>query len=295
VYAQLPVGGFVTAATLEISPTTPEPFTPVEVRLNDYGTALGGGTVRWFVNGTAVAGADNQRQIVFTAGANGQRQTIEARVTSPTGAPVTLRQTFTPYYLDLIIEPQTRVPALYTARALPSQGSTVLARAVLSSPLDPQSLTYSWRVNDGVLYAGPVRGQEQAQFVMPPGDAIVSVTIMREGEVIASKSVELIGTEPLLRFYSHNPLFGLSRIPLKDRLTILGGSTIIRAEPFYLDNQTYNQPDLLEWTVGGGVRGNQNRNPYDLTVEASAPGTASFHVRNLTKLLQGVQGSTMIE
>jgi len=293
--AQLPIGGIGTGPTLELSPVSPEPFTSVSVRLSDYGTTLGGGAVRWFVNGVAVPDSDNQRQIIITAGESGQRQLVEARITPPSGTPVVLQQVFTPYYLDIIIEPQTRVPAQYTARALPSEGSTVLARAVLSAPFDPTGLTYSWRVNDAVLYAGPILGQQQAQFVMPPGDAVVSVTIMRRGEVLASKSVELLASEPLLRFYTQNPLYGISRIPLSERLTMLGGSAIVRAEPFYLDNQTYNQPGLLEWTTSGGVRGTQNNNPYDLTVELTTPGTVGFHVRNLTRLLQGVEGFITVE
>lgn len=293
--AQITTGLVSSGPSLDLLPPHPEPNEPVVVRLNDYASNVGGGTIRWYVDGQEYVDQVNQRQITVMAGGSGKDQIIRARVTPPDGLPLDIERTIKPYYLDLIIEPQTRVPAQYTGRALPSIGSQVNATAILSANKAPESLTYSWRINDSVLYNGPVLGQNRVSFTMPQGSAIVSVSVSDGSGVLASQSIELLNTEPLLRFYSFNPLYGVNRLPISERFILLGSNATVRAEPYYLDLKTYNTPDLLEWTVDGGVAGTRGQNPYDLTLARTGGGTVGFHVRNLTQVLQGSRGGFMVE
>lgn len=281
--------------SLELSPLYPEPNQQVVVRLNDYASNVGGGTIRWFINNQELPEYTNQRQITISAGSEGKGQEVRARVAPRDGLPLDIERTITPYYLDLIIEPQTRVPAHYTGRALPSIGSQVNATAILSAPNSPTELIYTWRINDTVLYSGPVRGQDRAVFTMPQGSAVVSVSVSDGERTLASRSIELLNTEPLLRFYATNPLYGVSRLPINERFILLGSSATVRAEPYYLDLTTYNSPDLLEWKVDGGVGGTRGSNPYDLTLTRNGFGNVGFHVRNLTQVLQGTQGGFAVE
>lgn len=281
--------------SLELSPQYPEPNQVVTVRLNDYASNAGGGTIRWFVDNEELPEYTNQRQITVVAGPEGKNQRVRARVSPQDGLPLDIDRTITPHYLDLVIEPQTRVPAHYTGRALPSIGSQVNATAILSADVPPSQLIYNWRLNDTVLYSGPVLGQNRAVFTMPQGSAVVSVSVSDGERILASRSIELLNTEPLLRFYAINPLYGVSRLPLNERFILLGGSATVRAEPYYLDLSTYNTPDLLEWTVDGGVGGTRGNNPYDLTVTRTGVGNVGFHVRNLTQVLQGTRGGFAVE
>ena len=281
--------------SLDLSPRYPEPNQLVTVSLNDYANNAGGGTIRWFVDGQELPESTNQRQISIVSGPNGKNQLVRARVTTQDGLALNVEHTITPYYLDLIIEPQTRVPVHYTGRALPSVESQVNVSAILSAPLSPNQLIYSWRINDTVLYSGPVLGQNRAVFTMPQGSAIVSVSVSSGERLLASRSIEIFNTEPIVQFYATNPLYGVSRLPVHERLILLGSSATVRAEPYYLDLATYNAPDFLEWTVAGGVSGTRTSNPYDLTVTRSGIGNVGFHVRNLTQVLQGTQGGFAVE
>jgi len=68
----------------------------------------------------------------------------------------------------------------------------------------------------------------------------------------------------------------------------------MQAEPFNLDIETYNNPDLVEWKINNVVVQNPNTNPYEITLTAEnqtfSASTIDFHVRDLNSLLQGVRG-----
>ncbi len=281
--------------SLTISPRFPEPNQTMVVSLDDYASNLAGNTVRWFVDGQELIDQINQRQVTITAGPEGEDQLIRALIIPEQGIPLEVDYTVRPYYLDLIIEPQTRVPAHYTGRALPSIGSQVNVTALVSADTPASELAYTWQVNEIVLFRGAVRGQNRVTFTMPQGSAIVTVSVSDGERELASRSIELVNNEPLLHFYATNPLYGVSQLAIQERFILLGNSATIRAEPYYLDLTTYNNPDLLEWKTQGTSGMSRTTNPYELLLNRTNLGTVGFHVRNLTQVLQGAQGNFSVE
>lgn len=288
------------APTLEKSPLYPDPYASVRISLNDYSSDASGSAIQWRIGGVAQPELANQRTITLPTGKAGVSVRVEAILTTPNGQTITVAESVTPQYLDIVIEPQTRVPNHYTGRALPSTGSTVNATALFGENGGGTTLyTYTWRLNNTVLLGGPVRGQKQASFVMPEGSALLEVTIQdTDGTMLGSKSIELVNSTPFLHFYSINSLYGMSRRPVGDSLTLIGNNTTVRAEPYYLDLQTYNNPDLAEWSLSNGLGGTRGQNPYDLTLIRTASGqseSVSFHVRNLTDILKGAQRGFIVQ
>jgi hypothetical protein len=290
--AQIPPTGLATGGpTLELAPAFPEPNEAVAVTFNDYGVASGQGTIRWFEDGVEIVEFRNQRTITYNAPANGQRATLRA-VRGEGVTALAASATIIPRYLDLIIEPQTRVPAWYLGRALPSLDSQINASIVIPGP-NPgyESLVFSWRVNDTVLFGGPVVGQRQVSFPMPQGTAIVNVTVeTKDGQVIGSRAYEILAEEPFLHFYESNPLYGMSHRPLPGMLRLIGSTATVRAEPYYLDLRTFNQPSIQEWLASPSLGALLGQNPYEITISRSdtePSGEVSFHVRDGTRILQG--------
>lgn len=296
--AQLEATLFNSGPQIELQPAYPEPYSTARATLNDYSIDASGATISWRINGTVVKAYENQRSVEVAVGALGTPVPVEAILSLPDGSRLTGSKTITPHYLDLIVEPQTRVPAFYRGRALPSTGSTVNVTALVDGGAIPRSeLTYHWRLNNTSLLGGAVRAQNQVSFTMPPGGGILEVVAEHPTQgTVSSKSIQLISSLPQIRFYEVSSLYGTGHRPITT-LTLTGNSTTVRAEPFHLDLQTFNTPDLAEWTVGNSITPGNN-NPYEVTLlRQGGVGTSivGFHVRNLTQLLQGAQGGFSVQ
>lgn len=290
-FAQITSQALGGGPSLEVSPAYPTPGSEAVVRLNNYAGGTEENSILWTINGVEQVYARNQRELPITTGGPSERMTIEAI----TGRG-RIQKVISPQYVDIIVEPQTRVPAHYGGRALPSIGSSVNATAITSDPTPTQNLIYTWRLNGTALSSGPVRGQSQISFTMPTGGGILEVLIETTSGVVGAQTVQLMNTDPFLRFYSNNSLYGLSLIPIGSSLTLVGNSATVRAEPYYLDLRTFNNPDLAQWDAGTGKAASLGANPYELNlVRGDASRSVGFHVRNLTNVLQGAQGGFNIQ
>lgn len=290
-YAQITSQALGGGPVLELSPAYPAPHSSVTATLNNYAGDAANNSIVWRVNGKEQPHARNQRELTFTTGNPGERVVVEAITTLGR-----VQKIVAPHYVDLIVEPQTRVPNHYGGRALPSVGSLVNATVVTSDPTPSSNLIYTWRLNGTALAGGPVRGQTQVSFTMPVGGGILEVLVESTTGVVGAQTIQLMSSEPFLHFYSNNPLYGLSLIPVGPKLTLVGNSATVRAEPYYLDLRTFNNPDLAEWAGGAESSTVPGGNPYEVTIlRNETPTSASFHVRNLTEVIQGAQGGFGIQ
>lgn len=285
---------------IELQPEFPRPGEVVTATLNDYSGGTYGSNVSWVLDGQVVTEASNQRSTQFTAGAVGVNQKIEVVLSKPQGGKEVLERTVKPVYLDIVIEPQTRVPNFYLGRSLPSIGSIVNATALVSTDTFMDSdLVYTWRLNQTVLNGGPIRGLNQVSFTTPRGSEMVLYLQVTDtkGNVIVKRAVSIPSVEPTLKFYEVNQLFGTSHRPIVDSLALIGNSVTVQAEPFNLDSRVYNNPDLSEWKINGVNSGNVGGNPYEVTLQRvgfSGYSNLQFHVRDTTQVLQGARDSIQI-
>ena len=128
--------------SITLNPSNPNPGDLVTASIDDYAGGVYGSEITWRYNGEVVPSAVNQRQIQFVAGAAGTDTAVEATLSLPIGGTQTLQEIVSPVYMDIIIEPQTRVPDWYAGRALPSLGSQINATVLLNdgSFIDPQNV-----------------------------------------------------------------------------------------------------------------------------------------------------------
>lgn len=296
-HAQVDLTYGQTPLSIETEPAFPIPGETFTVKANDYSLPVQGTGLRWVVDGKPVPEGDNLRSIRLTAKASQQPTVIELIVDLPGGAVVSAVKRVEPIYLDIIVEPQTRTPAFYRGRALPTYQSTVNATAVLNGgQLLPSGHIYTWRLNNTTLEGGAMRGNSSVSFTVPRGEvAIIGLEVAdTDGTIIARRNVSMRIVEPTLAFYEVSALYGLSTRAITNSLPLVGSSLSVRAEPYYLDLGTYNNPDLLEWQIDNVVTQNTGVNPYEVTMAQNVVGGSSiieFHVRNLKQVLQGAQGS----
>lgn len=282
--------------TIDLEPSYPSPNQTFTANLNDYSLAGGATSIRWEVDGEVITSAQNARSLSLNAKAVGRSTVITATIGQSGGGSRTVRKTVTPVYLDIVLEAQTRTPSFYLGRALPSLGSTVNATAILSGYSTSQNdLLYTWRVNNTVIDGGAIRGKNRASFGVPLGQQpllTVDITTL-SGEMIMRKTITFPSVKPTILFYETSSLYGMKHKPANN-LSLVGLSTSVQAEPYHLNLLTYNNPEFLEWEIDNVVSNQSAPNPYEITLgrdQGTGVSEVNFHVRSLSDLLQGGEGS----
>jgi hypothetical protein len=300
-FSSAQIGTSLVSGQLQITldPAYPSPNSEVTASLDNYSVSNRISNLSWRLNGETIKELDNQRSIKFDSGEAGKSVTVEVVADLVGGGKMTAKKTLTPAYLDIIIEPQTRVPSFYLGRALPSMGSTInLTAMVNGNSTKPSDLVYLWSIDNKVLDGGSSRGKNKISAITPSGKVfLVSLTVSKlSGEVVVRKNIQIQTATPEIVFYENNTLYGLSHKPFSSSLNIIGSSATFRAEPYYLDLLTYNNPSLLEWEIDGEKVPNNSKNPYEITLAGQGDGSSqvNFHVRNLAKLLQGAKGEIQV-
>ena len=286
-----------TQLEINLEPAFPLPETEYTATANDYGLPFQGSGLRWFIDGELLTSSINQRTIKLTARKVGESTKIKLVIDYSGGGSISTEKTVAPVYLDIIIEPQTRVPAFYKGRPLPSIESTVNLTAIVNgNAIAPSGLLYTWRLNNKVLEGGSIRGRNFITFTMPQGPyATLNLDIKNaNGEPIARRIFDLVKVNPDLIFYESSGFYGLKQKAAGNEVPLIGTSITLRAEPYNLDIKTYNNPDFLEWSINGVTNTNSGSNPYEVTLATeggfSGKTSVDFHVRNTVQLLQGAQG-----
>lgn len=301
VAAQFSTDSFVDPVSgIQLQPEYPQPEERVTATLTDYRGGSYGASITWVLDGKVIPEAENQREVVITAGKAGETQTIQAILTRVDGGREALTTVIKPAYLDIIIEPQTRTPDFYLGRSLPSIGSVVNATALISGKgFRNPDLIYTWRLGQQTIEGGAIRGRNQVSFNAPRGESeVLTVQVADlDGTVISRRSILLPSVTPEVHFYEVNPLFGMSKKSADGGISLISNSLVLQAEPYFLDSRTYNDPSIIQWKLNNSNIENPSSNPYEITLQRTGvTGSAEllFHVRDTKQLLQGAQGTTHI-
>ncbi len=288
-------------AEIRINPPIPQPREEVTATISDFRPDSYGSTISWIIDGNEILQSKNHRSITFRVGESGKNQSVKVLLTKPNGSQSTLEKILRPVYLDLIIEPQTRVPNFYLGRSLPSIGSIINVTSIISTPeIIDTDLIYIWKLNQKMLEGGSVRNREKISFATPRGnDSILSVTIQDlRGQVVASKSILIPSVTPKIYFYEMSPLFGVSQKTISKVFTLSGDNAVIQAEPFYLDSRVYNEAGLKEWKLNNVSFINDDTNPYLAFIKRTGDSgfaNLEFHVRDTKgEILQGDEAGIRI-
>lgn len=288
----------VNDAHLQISPRYYEPNNTVTIQLQAFSINTNGATIRWFIDGTENPNYRNERSIPVTTGKLGEAISVQAIITTPSGAEIPVRATLRPVRIDLLIEADTLTPAFYRGRSLPTSGSVVRVTALPftgnSSP--PSSFSYTWQVGEEVIAGGSQRGQNSVTFTpnFEKAQRVTVTVIDQSGATITSRTITIPIHEPELYFYEVNPLRGLQEIALRDNQPFPGIEMEIRAEPYYISRGLSVDALHTEWKLGGRTVVNPSRDPQQLSLRrqgTTGSVALEFHIRNLNQLLQGVKES----
>ncbi len=294
------MAGMVTESTITISPEFPSPGEVVTASIDDYASGILGGEIKWFVNGVYATGTENSRTIEVLTNELGTPTIIKADIVYG-GTTKSITKTVRSQYVDLIIEPQTYTPQLYTGRALPVIGSIVRATAILHegfTPVDTSNLIYVWKVNGTAIDGGGTLGKFQTNYTVPMGrNHTLTIEIYnRNNELLTRRNINVPVKEVDVRLYEVSPLYGLS-YTMRNPHNFVGNSITLRAVPYNLDVRAINSNLFTEWRINDRPRQQGSTDPFTITLERTGSGVTpiTFKVRNRESLLQGDETGVMLQ
>ncbi len=247
------VGMDIDPISLTLSPASPAPHQPFTLSLESSTLNLANSTFSVSVNGKKVADGTGRTPVSLTAGAGGAPMSISVSVSS---AGQTYQKTVVlrPAGLVLVTEPLSSAPILYPGKSgIPVMGGARIVavpdfRTKDGTPIDPHTLSYTWRVDDSqtlVKDSGIGKNAVIVATPLPYRTKTVAVTVQDQaGSLVASQSITLAPTDPTVRVYASDPLMGtLYEHALSSSYTMPGSDATFVAVPYGFPTDT-NAPQI---------------------------------------------------
>lgn len=269
-----------TTFTMSLDPQIPPPYSQATVNFTSTAMNLQNAQLSLTQNGKSVYKGAVQ-PVTVTVGAAGSLTSLKATITSE-GATDTETLTLRPESVDLVLEPLSSVPPLYSGKALPAIDGSVRAVAVANfvnsagKALDPSTLSYTWTIGGALYAAGSGIGKSVAIVTSPLQyrAADVSVTVQtQDGTYVGSASTNISVQSPSIRLYRNDPLLGIIfDQTLPDSYTISGAESTLYAAPFSfpLDSGA----PTIEWFLNN--QSVQTGNSITLRPSGSGTGSAAL-------------------
>ena len=202
--------------------------------------------------------------------------------------------------VDLLWQGETYAPPFYKGKSLWSNQSRITFFAMTNGLGNPANLGYKWTKNGTVL--GNINGIGKNTLAFT--DSILSrpqtikVEILSEQKtVLASASVFVIPTPPVLAVYENNPLYGfMFHKEMAGEYKLQEKEVTFTAFPLFFSalNRIDNSVEY-EWRTNVGDAENKNSVTYRAPDDATGASQIQVSASNKEKILQSSNKSFLIE
>ncbi len=251
-----------TVMTVSLTPSAPEPFDSVQVKISGYSVNLATSNITWKQDGKNIAQGVGLTETTVTVGGEGSNTILEVTVAPILGAPQTFQKVVYPSSVSLVWEAKSYVPPFYHGKALHGPGGAVTFIALPSlidaggSRVPSSDLIFTWRRNGQVIpqVSGVGKGTVTIQNDKYFSDLVVGVEVTtRDKTRVAQKTARIPVQKPELLLYQHDPLLGLlTTHPLVGTGYIRSSGAAVYAEPYYVSASTRDATELAyTWTIAG--------------------------------------------
>ncbi len=245
---------------ISISPEYPRPYDQVTVSLESNLINLSAADLVISVNGAVIE--EGSKTATFKAGGPGTRSVIRASATTPASTE-SAEKTIVPAEIALVIEPSGTSHPFYDGGLLvPSEGRLrIIAlgdlRSTPGTRLSEADVSYTWKVGDRNLSEESGFGKNVLTAIAPTRyrDTQVTVTATsRDRTVVARSSISVSPVDPIVRFYSDDPLSGTNfAAAITDAFSFSGSEAGFRIVPFY-----FKETPSFSWRLNGTESGTQD-------------------------------------
>jgi hypothetical protein len=290
---------------MTMSPENPEPFQTVKISLISYSYDLDRSKITWSVDGVVKKTEMGLKNFNTQAGKNGQKTIIKAQVETPQDGTKEIEAFFIPSVVDLVYESLSYTPPFYKGRAMnPNQG-VVLVTAIpeliksTGEKIPAQNVIYNWKKDGSVQQDASGIGKNVFIYsgTVPIRDVVIEVVASSlDGEIYASKRINITNTSPKIVFYENSPVYGIMmNKAIKNTVNMLIDEFSVLAVPYFFSVGYAATPDLkYDWTMNGNTVGNQDpKNSFTTRLEKSGSGTANIGLKisNSVRIFQFVENN----
>lgn len=268
---------------VKLDPKTPGVNEEVKISLESFAMDLDSSSIVWYVNKDPIKQGIGEKTFTMQTGEFGGILHVQAVILTPLGKRIEKNIDIAPAEIDFLWEAQTYTPPFYKGKALPTYKSLVKVTAIprYNSPSsDPKNFSYLWKYNR-TMNVGQGMGRNSALIQMGYADTAVPVNVDitgQENSWTGSKSVNIKGTNAIVRFYEQAPLLGVNfNHALSGSSIGTGNQFTIKAVPYFFSTDDFlNDVLIYTWKIN-----NSNIVPgLDSTVVTatkSGQGKEDFH------------------
>lgn len=265
--------------SIKLEPRYPKPGDRVTATIKNYSTSDSSHDLEWFINGVSQSENRNAREINFVAPDLSTRVVVEARVNDSVQATTS----FTPVYVDIVVDPDTYTPPRFAGRPIPTGGANVTFTAIVeeAEKLPANSYSYEWKLNGSSVKSENVSGPQITIPIKSARNHTISVTVSDATRgVIGQQFIQIPVLDPKPLFYKIHPLYGTETYPLTSPYNFQDNQLNVSVVPYYLDNMVLRDNPNIEWEVN---RQTVQTNGYDISLERSG----ESGLTNLEFILKG--------
>lgn len=303
VHAQdIAIGELVLVKSVE----SPKPGQDISISLRNYAIDLDTATIIWRVDGVEKKRGVGQKSFTTKAPAIGKNSTVTAVVVTTDSDTYSGDILLGSGSMDIIVESAGYTPPFFLGKIPLAYENIVKVVAMphladsSGKEFDPDTLIYTWEKDGSVRGDLSGYGKRSITFTGSsiPSPVILTVTAKtRDGLHQAKEYKTLTYSQPFIKFYSNDPLYG----PLFNRE--LSGTKYINKEkelgilavPYGFDKPVNSVGKLsFQWKIDGSIKSNLNNNESIIVRSPEgAAGTSgiSFKITNSIKTLQTGQSA----
>jgi len=267
---------------VEIIPNNPAPNEEVRLNLSSYVSNLNTVTIEWFINGKKVNSGIGVKTLSTTAGEEGSKTTIIAKIMLPDGE-INKQIVLAPSAMTLLWQANdSYTPPFYKGKAFPTIESEIKVVAMPESKgtggtSNSKNLAYEWQRNYENELSASGYGKNYFTFVSDYFDNsnTISVSASSIDQSYSSRAETTITTvSPKLVFYPSNKDLGIAWWQaITDGYKVTGEEVVVAA-PYFISPADINIPLLnWNWSINGNRVGITTVAENMLPIKAQ-PGTS---------------------
>ena len=203
--------------------------------------------------------------------------------------------------VDLLWQGETYTPPFYKGKALWSSQSRITLLAIPQGISgNPANLTYKWSRNGTILGNINGIGKNTLAFtgsVLSKSETIKIEIISSQGTALASKSVTLTPTSPILAIYENNPLYGfMFHRETNGTHELQEREVTFAAFPFFFSTSDRRDSTLkYEWRTNAGGVENTNSVTYRTPDDATGSSEVRVNTSHGDKIMQNANKNFLIQ
>lgn len=305
-YGQVSVDS--TDIVVNMYPENPTPNQSVTVEIESYITNLDAAQITWSLNGSIAESGAGKKSLTFKTGNEGTTTNLTIIVITDAGKTVTKTLRLNPVYVDLMWESESYTPPFYRGKALFSSQNRITFIALphlLGSngqEISPNNLMYTWKKDGTVMNNESGYGKNTFLFIPTviarPVEIRVEVT-RPNSSVKGTAIVFATPTEPFIRFYEKNPLYGIQfQKSLMGTVEMKNSREIsITSVPYFYGTKNPYEGLSYKWSLNGKLIDNdvlQTTRVFRQVDGASGTSNIGLTVESANKILQFTKASLNI-